>query len=195
MVPSLYLDSESAIPFVEEQLADGLTLASLVLRENHPLKGTAQLCVDDAGYSHDRELTLQDWHSGVGAKAGGGMECLVNVIHDFLHGSVNRLCIIENAVAKPSDAWLSNRQSQVAIYQQEIYHVLRGGPKRNEIERTIREAQSAWMMLGYLIDLPSIHEIGEVFSIEELDLLSRHVASCFIQAFDGEGYLLWEIGR
>ncbi len=197
MVPSPYPYSNAAIAYVEEQLADGLTLGSLVLRDRQNHKGVAQLClcIDNTSDILNRELSLQDWHHGGIAKGDCAMECLIDVIHDFLRSGVNRLCIMENAVSKPSDAWLASRQSQVTIYQQEVYHILYSDSTPSEVERAIREARSAWMMLGYLIDLSSNHKIGEEFSTDEMKMMSQHVASCFMEAFDGEGYLLWEVER
>jgi hypothetical protein len=119
---------------------------------------------------------------------------LVSIIRSFLTTDVKRLCIFENALAKPSDPWLSSKKMPVFTFHEEVYHFLLGTDAENEkIGETIRIATSH-LFIGVMTSVPQETGFslggGEITS-QELIGFAEKTEKIIVGAYDGEGYLIW----
>ena len=119
---------------------------------------------------------------------------VVRNIATFLKTGTNRVCILENANAKPSDPALGYCKSLLWVNDDEVYHVIVGkDSSKANIKNTIIEAQSLWNFVGFLTSFPAGEQHFPQTKLLDavLVILSKRVEKIIVGVYDGEGYLIW----
>jgi len=132
---------------------------------------------------------------------GGTEDGLVQDVNEFLQGGGSRLCVMDNASARPSSPWLQRERSRMIICDEEVYHVLGRDASPAEIELMLREAKSIAPPSVTVLSI-SDFDIGDILEGEMRmvgatileDIASQSVA-VLVRAYDGEGYLVWTANR
>jgi hypothetical protein len=123
---------------------------------------------------------------------------LAAVIKAFLQEEAGNICIIENALAKPCDPWITMADIKIIFYKEEVYHFLiNKNLTDNMIKETILFAESIPIFIGVLATIPQeelslfINKENYELSFEELNIIVDGIKRIFVAAYDGEGYLIW----
>lgn len=201
-----------AIKFIKECLGGGNTLAQTFLRIFDFEKGrviTALPLGIDPEEAKDFEDGIfpeppkSEWRSFVKSDGSKWVMVpkpntdfwLVSIIRMFLVKEDKRLCILENALARPNDPWISLKKHQIFTFKGEVYHFLLGmDVEGKRIEQTIRNA-SSYLFIGLLTSVPQetpFPRKGHEVSFEELKVFAKRTEKIIVGAYDGEGYLIWE---
>ncbi len=139
-----------------------------------------------------------DLNSAVAVPVRGTDSCLVAEIEAFLRRNEQRLCIFENALAKPTDYALSRMKSKLAIFDDEVYHLLTSADAdSSRILETIREAFSLPTFIGVLTSMSEnadrkFVENGQLTSCT-LNDIANFADKILTGAYDGEGYVIWDL--
>ncbi len=203
----------SAIGYVRDALADGLTLSKHMLAELDVSAGRVTTGVpEDANMEFIERFQYggllppppeAEWRRGVG-KDGRGFIIMpqrsytgyvVSTVRSFLEGATHRLCILENGVFRASDPFIQRGRPNVVTVQEEVYHLLVGSGHPDEtVGRVIREAGFGFPPpVGALTSLPVGHPFfdeGHIAS-EDLRTMAARTEKIVVGAYDGEGYLIW----
>lgn len=121
---------------------------------------------------------------------------LVSIIQAFLRAAEDRVCIFENALARPSDPVLSRSESRVLVFDNEVYHFLSAADWASTIiAQAIREAGCPYPpLIGAMAsaaDEAGFSGEGRQISSAQLKVLAERTEKIVIGAYDGEGYLIW----
>jgi len=199
---------DEAIDYLKEQLANGNTLATLLLETINfqagnvailsPVTlGSAQLLEFNWGHASQKpedgiQLTIGDRSFSAYPKA-GVEEQLAPVIKDWLKKK-EYVCLLENELARAGDPWLEHANSCIVLHGAEVYHAVTQ-PNGTEILRALGEARSLPVFIGAIgpqpvIPICAVSGHGTV-SHEQLKQFAESVSCTFAQAYDGEGYVVW----
>jgi hypothetical protein len=121
-------------------------------------------------------------------------------VAQFLSDGVANLCVIENAVARPSDPVVQQYRSQLAVFNDEVYHVI--GPFAGDqwvdedlVGAALREANGVLGLVAALANLSDFPcpagRSSYPLSAQDLRKLAERTSVLFVDAYDGEGYLRW----
>lgn len=124
-------------------------------------------------------------------------EHLAGYVESFLRGSQDRVCVLENALARRSDRATGSFRSELLFFGEEVYHRVPAGAEAATILAALDEAFAIPLFAGVLATAPaetrgraSGAEIGEA----ELDGLAENCRAVIVGAYDGEGFLVWTPG-
>jgi hypothetical protein len=116
-------------------------------------------------------------------------------IRSFLSNSPRNICLFENAYAGASDGASRKYQSQIAIFQNEIYHlVVPGKDSNNNIEQVINESGTSLNLIGILTTLDvkySMISTGQRLTSHMLKDIAGQTEKLILRAYDGESFLVW----
>lgn len=196
----------AAYDYVRERLAQGKTLSSLVLSSIDLHAGDCwtylpATIAEDAITRFDvsvlgpglryRDPINAVWTAAVDTRL---EEPVIDDIQAYLARGLERACVFEHQLASPGDPYLQELTIPLFFYNEEVYLYLYGGiQQRATIAEAYRKA-SSFNMVGFLINqteavLPSAS--GTFVPRDALVRLARHVTTLFVEAFDGEGCVLW----
>ncbi len=121
---------------------------------------------------------------------------LVSIVQAFLRAAEGRVCILENALARPSDPGLSRFQSRLLAFEDEVYHVLLSRElEGTEIARAIGEARCAYPpligVITFLAAEAGLPDEARDITSAQLRVLAERTQKIVVGAYDGEGYLIW----
>jgi hypothetical protein len=121
---------------------------------------------------------------------------LVERIRAFLAGGPDRLCVVENPLARATHPWLAGVAGRLLTLGPEVYHALdRSTADPTVVETAIRAASSieppdvGILTRGRLAGPDS----GTTTTAELRDLAGR-ATTVFMTAYDGEAFLYWTAG-
>ena len=120
---------------------------------------------------------------------------LAEAIHALL-SEPEHVCLLENSLAQPSDPVLKRAKCRLLLHNTEVYHPLFGMDRDNtKIANAIREAEHPGVFVGAVGRVPSgmgcdLVSISTI-SADQLADFAKAVHTVFVQAYDGEGYLVW----
>lgn len=210
-----YTLGPAALDFIrEERLAVGHTLAKLLLQSLDLHSGRVsvffppglsvdQLQLDFEGggmlpfppESEGRRFTQDDGMKVVVTPVPQVDSDLIAIIMKHIQTGDEPLCIMENAMVKPSYPAASDSETQILVFRDEVYHLVRGGLlSARYIRRAIGKADSGFMLIGALTSLPresAILPTEREIAVEKLRLMAERTVKVFTVAYDGEGYLIW----
>jgi hypothetical protein len=181
--------------FIGEQLELGLTLSHLLL--NHLMEGVAYAMMPER-YS---EVTCYQIMYGATFTPAEGSEArtfAVNEIVDFLRSDLRNVCVMENAIAKPSDPFIEKKGLVCTAYGDEVYYaVTQDKANYNEVEKTRRFAGNYpfFACMTSHDERVSMPAPGQDFSLETLQHLASRARRLVIGAFDDEAFVYWERDR
>ena len=119
---------------------------------------------------------------------------IVDVIHSFVNQGDGYCCIIEDALAKPTDSF-KNYKSKTLFFRDTVFHhVSKVNGTVDDIEMAINWSKSIRPpTIGVLtvIDTTEIFMDSSFIPQDTIKLIAQHVEKIFIEAYDMEGYLVW----
>ena len=204
----------TAIGYIRECLSYGLTLSKYISESVDLDTGQVMTAFpEDANLRTIYKLeyggilpTLpeSEWHRVTGKDGSESIivpkypftSYVVFTIRSFLESDTERICIFEDAVARPNDSALKRRKSHFVTLQDEVYDLL---TKRESSDRDIEQAIKE---TGYdhpplicaMTSLPC-EEHGflarQEITSEILRVLAERTEKIIVGAYDGEGYLIW----
>jgi hypothetical protein len=209
-----------AIEYIKDRLAQGKTLASLLL-ERRDLDGGEVVTFLPSNADLERisnfsqggvlptpppethqHYTTPDGTKTVLVPVPGTSSHLVTTIQEFLKQGEGRICLFESAVARPTDGFLSSPNAQdlrVLTFEENVYYFLTEDDlDREKINKTVSYAIS-YLVIGVFAQLskedqflPIEQQItrGEI-TLDDLKLLAERTEKIIVGAYDGEGYLIW----
>jgi hypothetical protein len=200
-----------AVEYVRGTLQKGKTLAAMLVKYIDFLQGTVVALTPvplsaketpefDRGHLPSNQdsrlrITVGDL-SGAAYPKSNANEQLVDLIEQSL-GLQKDICLLENSLAAPKDPWLNRAHSRIAIYDNEVYHVLTSGDRsKNSISAAVREAHAPTVLVGALgrevLNCPASRRFD--VSKEDLRKFAQLSQCVFVSAYDGEGYIVWSDG-
>ncbi len=212
MNPQQYILGEQARVRIRSVLEWGNTFARLMLREVPLNTGTVVAVfsspVDQSKlneFEYGGKLPLPAKETWIGAPniflmipTPTSDSCFVSIVQDFLQANPLHMCLCEDALARSTDSGLAKRKSRIYFFNQEVYSVLLFIDHKDDvILQANRETHSLPYFISALIAQPkqlfSTEPMRGVFTQDTLTVLARNVKSLIIGAYDGEGYLVWNI--
>jgi hypothetical protein len=124
-------------------------------------------------------------------------EAFVPLLHSFLQGGGERLCIFENELLRPTDPVVSRLGERFVIYSDEVYTVLLRDDSESQIARTLLGTNDPWLAIGAMTSLPDlVATLGAMREITQDQLLAcaQRAAGILVGAYDDEGWVLWRPG-
>ena len=201
---------EAALDYVKEQLANGNTLATLLLETINfeagkviilsavPLDST-QLLEFDWGHVPQKpedatHVTIRG-QSFVAYPKAGVEEQLAQMIERWLTGR-EYVCLLENELARAGDPCLEHPNSSIVLHGVEVYHLVTGAnATATAILEGLRDAKTLPVFIGAIGPQPAnplCSGVGhDSVSMEQLRQFAMGVNCMFGQAYDGEGYVVW----
>jgi|SRR5579862_5853824 len=202
------IERHSAVEYLWEELRQGKTLASLVLRSVNFSKGTIESLVPDSynpleisqfDRGHiigrgERQTFKLGTISGVATRKIGVPEGLAGLICTLLDSE--SLCLVENHLARVGDSWLNHAKSRLATHGAEVYHFLTAADcDAAKVRDAILESSHPPLSWGALGRIPADHLTSGpkqiALTTDELKSFANTVRRVFVSAYDGEGYLVW----
>ncbi|HMS84685.1 MAG TPA: hypothetical protein PKD12_13625 [Nitrospira sp.] len=112
--------------------------------------------------------------------------CLARLLSSGLKADCRRICIFENALAKPDDPYLRTSNVRMLVHKQEVYHlVIQRDLSSDQIVKAIRVAMSPTLFIGALtygsVDR-SFPELIENVASDELKGLAKKAISIVVGA-------------
>jgi len=180
----------TAMEYVQGRLANGLSLARGVLTAHDILAGSVRALIP----LNAAKSTAERFKQGGLIRGPAAHDWYIGVVQEFLSNGREHLCVLENAMARSGDSGLDHFKSRVFVYGDEVYHVLDANEAAAQcIKLAILEAQSAWISLGFMIVAPpGSAQRTKRFSSSDLDWMAQSVKRIAVDAYDGEGWLIWE---
>jgi len=188
---------ERAREYIREQLRHGLGLGRIVrdtIDLSHgtvttvmpPIYGTSLLDHFDWG----RRDELLEYNTEM---------MLVEKLVDYLSESAERLLICEDLLPSPTFPAFEDKRDVAWLFGDDIYCCASSSTGQaigeEQVLRVIREASSVMYNTGFLsVVAPGMSTANAARSLTENDLthIADQTRAIFVQAYDGEGYLLWE---
>jgi hypothetical protein len=116
---------------------------------------------------------------------------LIAFLGKWLKSATDAVTVCENVFATRKHLHCAPKESRIACYGEEVYHILNHKDADNEaaIECALRESTHHWAtgVCALHAHLPA----GDIPSETFFDILVAHTAHIFTPALDGEGYLIW----
>ena len=188
MLQQVDLDS-AAISFLRSYLASGYTLArylaGLPLETGRVITYLTPAVVLEPGRRFDT--------GGVVSRAETEPQ-VVDLIGQYLRGpdQHTHYAVFEDAVTRPGDPVLQSSRAAFVTYGSEVYYILT--PATSDPSRIIQAVRQATShrFVGILAALPGDTPLDSgVVTTDVLMTLAQAAEVILIDAFDGEGYLIW----
>lgn len=121
---------------------------------------------------------------------------LASRTHAYLQEQRQGLVILENALARPSDPSLVSHYANLAVYDEEVYHVLtiENSPDQDSVLSAIRFVKTHQFVGVFTSsdDRPGLRKAGPVeLTLEDLRDFARLAEGIVVGAYDLEGQLIW----
>lgn len=123
-------------------------------------------------------------------------EPVIDYLQAYLAQRPECACVFEHQLAAPHDPYLQTLTLPLFFYDEEVYLYLYGGIQERATIAEAFAAANSFNMVGFLINqtesvLPSVS--GTYVLRDTLVLLAHNVTALFVEAFDGEGCVLWSV--
>jgi len=185
------------ILYVKKSLAIGKSLLNILLKTFDFQKGKAitflpaEVSVDAAKQFTTGGKLAQATSSLTITPTPTSVSLLVSEIATFLKARQRRSCIMENALAKPSDPYLAPFKNKILTFGEEVYHYLLPEDAQDETISKAVKVASSYLFIGALSSLPQA--ITPTAGVVALDILKEYAARAekiIVGAYDGEGYVI-----
>lgn len=138
-----------------------------------------------------------DFSCGGLNKLGGQNEFLYRKIYEYLSQdedeSFSKYVIFEDQEADPDDKWIKREEPNYFYLGKDLYHFISDKEvKIDEIKRSMSLAYSH-SLLGIMTALEHEYPLNKSQEVSDLVIrkLANNVKIIFVNAYDGEGYLIW----
>jgi hypothetical protein len=182
---------KAAAGYIEDRLANGLGLARRVLAAHQIAAGRMRTLVP----AESAESVVEKFEQGGLIRSPAAYEWYVDWVRKFLCSGADHLCVLENSMAQAGDSGLlDRRKSRLVLSGNEVYHVICAHEVTTEnLKVAISEARSAWISLGFMTHAPPSWNLSSrMFSPADLAYMAKNVEGVVVDAYDGEGWLVWE---
>ena len=190
--------SEKGIAYISECLEYGKSLgkqlATLINRESGHI--TALLPQDvDSKETPDLLSEYRFRYGGIGSRVGGTLTCLAKTVYQFLIEDADHICIIEDTIVLREDGWIESSDAPLLFLDNDVYWFL-SSKHCDNLERIQRilSALDGERVTGILTSLPSerkpLREKQDI-TLKDINEFTERTEMIIIDAFDGEGYLIW----
>ncbi len=140
------------------------------------------------------DSAFENLSANVGQEQPDGLSLLAGEVLGFLKEAPERICIFEDALAKPSDPVIKADASTWS-HRDEVYRIVTREADSNAVRDAIVFSRS-WLFIGvcsmaprpFSRPIPSLRVLTET----DLVLIARAATKVVVGAYDGEGYLRWE---
>lgn len=124
-------------------------------------------------------------------------EWLVNEIKSFLAQSKDNYCIFEDGDAFPSEKIIARFPFKNVLFKRELYYILDNKDSDEVILEAIVQNSSYWPLgMGIFTTIKHISSYfsdkDHIKSEEFFEIAAKNTQKIYIQAYDAEGYVLWE---
>lgn len=114
---------------------------------------------------------------------------LSNVVRNFISKAPNHVCVLEDHLHRPGDPFVATRRSGPVIIDEVIFHILGASQSDDEtIISTVRASGFIYMTLGVLAASNTMDSL-------DLGAVANSCEAIFVDAYDGESYILWRPTR
>jgi hypothetical protein len=175
----------TAIEYIQHVLNGGRTLSQSIFDRIDLKKGFV-------GATCKKDLSqLSNFDAGGVCSAKDGLQLMSEFIHQKLIQK-NLNCIFVNDSASKGDEVLK-RYSNVLYYEDEVYHYLNADISIDNIEKTVRAAETSMNLVGVITSLQINKEFSSKNELNGKNILSivDGMEYLIVGAFDGECYLIW----
>ncbi|MCH9609383.1 MAG: hypothetical protein S4CHLAM45_05240 [Chlamydiales bacterium] len=114
-------------------------------------------------------------------------------IADFLKGEGKNYAIVGNYMLKPDSPYVDIKNVLMAPFQDEVYYFLNKENSIEQIHTTIKRSEEVWHSLIILTKIDK--SIPELLKNSFLNQICEGVEVVITGAYDGEGYIFWELTR
>ena len=176
----------SGLDYLRERLSRGKTLSQLAARQVGPSWSAFALLPHSVSIERARQFGV----GGVG-QAALSWRCMGQFIDRLM--KTDYACILENALAVPSDPAIRNDRGGHIYHDTEVYHLLTGNRSAANISglELLKEAATSDLLHGFVVPAKSTHALRdhEAVSRERLEQLAACPELAFVGAYDGEGFV------
>ena len=207
------LDILKTIPYITECLNSGNTLSKFILQSINLYRGSVHTFLPEYGnvkniYNFEYGGIITERKPSIQDKKGEGnaiwirVDTIVGPIIDLIESYLakkDNVCVFDDALSKTSDHFLKHQESFFKIFEAEIYHILFSGANAKQIINAIDNVKSLWPpLIGVLTRYSASHINSlkcknETITSEQLLALAMNTSKIIVSAYDGEGYLIWNI--
>jgi hypothetical protein len=119
---------------------------------------------------------------------------LVDYIYNFLHKNKNNIALIEDFLAGPEDKDVNNPLGKVILAEDNVYRLLTSDSSKENILHMIKYCSSFPVAIGILAEYPNAETLltQAVLGEQVITIAVNNIKSLYIEAFDHEGYIIWE---
>jgi hypothetical protein len=122
---------------------------------------------------------------------------LATILSQFLKKSANQLCILNEPLMKPTDSGFPDVPSSIVrTLDNEVYYILSGKDQivENTIQDLLQKADPGWQFVCAMASISSdnLALFEKEVTLSAIQVLTEKVESIIVNAYDGEGYLIWE---
>jgi len=105
----------------------------------------------------------------------------------------DHVCILEDALAVPSDPAIQNGRGTHIYHDTEVYHLVTGTPSTGPIsgQEALRQAATSDLLHGFVVPAASTHGLRDAEAVTQgrLEQLAAFLELVFVGAYDGEGFI------
>jgi len=197
--------SKQAFKYLKEQLVSDKTLSSFLSQQDiesgkvytfvPESTSEEQLYNFEVGglYPSEKKFVNGTWLSKVINEAKPLVE---KIIEDYLSANHGNYCVFEECNGTPNSPWVINSKIEYVYIGDEMYYFFN---RENNINEKLKQAflhSGGWYFLCVLSSLrpydynkiEAFHEISPML----IEAIAHNTTAFFVDAYDGEGYLMWE---
>ena len=119
-------------------------------------------------------------------------------VQEFLSEAENHVCVFEDPLARAGDPVLRNVDTRYVEFGAEIYHlILNSDSDLTYIRKVLKRAKGIPTFVGVFTEWQASRAEKSPlnFSKKDIKALATRAQKLVVGAFDGESYLIWDIGR
>ncbi len=202
MVTAKFVDKRLASFYTKEVLAQGRTLSHLIDKHSNLAEWQAVSFVPE----NLPDAAMNNFNFGSNLPSEVIRKAVSEWVVELLTDCSYPALIVENALAQPSDLWLSTTRVNTIVFENEVYHycaipeteAAHTKDALSEIVlKTITTAENAYPPVVGVVSARSdrlrVRSEGQfsVLQREELVTIATNACHIIVGAYDGEGYLVW----
>lgn len=210
MVIEFDISSVAAFKYVKEQLGrSGKALAkyllSTALEEGHIYAMIPETTPEDLLYKfssggiYPQNQSFSITGGQLALTPNDGRKTISRSIFNHLKTTGSNFCMFEEPILEPTDLLLSKVSANYVVLNNEIYYLLDANTSDLYlIEDTIKQCDDFYFLCVLFSTNPENEDTkvkGTSVSDLQLKMIAESTSSFFVNAYDGEGYLVWKTNK
>jgi hypothetical protein len=149
----------------------------------HDFSSGGILPVDDSNTTYSHGMKMEEIPST--------LDGLVNYIYNYLDKNTNNVLLLEDFLSEPEDKAIQKHTYKKVFIDNHVYYWFTSSDSKETITQAIKHCSSKPEAIGIL---SAVSHIGSNEDLEEkfLTELVKNMNVLFCEAYDHEGYILWE---